>query len=292
MAIFSLLPRTPSSLSAFARRKIGKTASGYQRGYHLDTILDTVRNEFFDVNSNGYSDLDTMDTIFSTLNVRARAYVLDTDKESTKEKALTHVLNTKNGIHGIQYINNLIKTKRYKNLMVSKIISKWYPNHIHDFFLLEDEKLARIPRIKHILIKWMNWRNRNRIRMHCLLALGNDVVSSSRMPQDLINAAGVDFYMMRVDKIISRLPDEERSAVFAVYGGKVRIGMARAAIRLSVHRDTLFNRLCMADRDIAEALDEIANNAENTKGKYRSDIFDEKVLYFRKIQRKERKTPL
>ena len=113
MAIFSLLPRTPSSLSAFARRKIGKTASGYQRGYHLDTILDTVRNEFFDVNSNGYSDLDTMDTIFSTLNVRARAYVLDTDKESTKEKALTHVLNTKNGIHGIQYINNLIKTKRY-----------------------------------------------------------------------------------------------------------------------------------------------------------------------------------
>ena len=211
MAIFSLLPRTPSSLSAFARRKIGKTASGYQRGYHLDTILDTVRNEFFDVNSNGYSDLDTMDTIFSTLNVRARAYVLDTDKESTKEKALTHVLNTKNGIHGIQYINNLIKTKRYKNLMVSKIISKWYPNHIHEFFLLEDEKLARIPRIKHILIKWMNWRNRNRIKMHCLLALGNDVVNSSRTPQDLINAAGVDFYMMRVDKIISRLPDEERS---------------------------------------------------------------------------------
>ena len=48
----------------------------------------------------------------------------------------------------------------------------------------------------------------------------------------------------------------------------------------------------MADRDIAEALDEIANNAETTKGKYRSDIFDEKVLYFRKIQRKERKTPL
>lgn len=176
--------------------------------------------------------------------------------------------------------------------MVSKIISKWYPNHIHELFLLKDEKLARIPRIKHILIKWMNWRNRNRIRMHCLLALGNDVVSSSRTPQDLINAAGVDFYMMRVDKIISRLPDEERTAVFAVYGGKVRTGMARAAIRLSVHRDTLFNRLCMADRDIAEALDEIANNAETTKGKYRSDIFDEKVLYFRKIQRKERKTPL
>lgn len=152
--------------------------------------------------------------------------------------------------------------------------------------------MARIPRIKHILIKWMNWRNRNRIRMHCLLALGNDVVSSSRTPQDLINAAGVDFYMMRVDKIISRLPDEERMAVFAVYGGKVRVGMARAAIGLSVHRDTLFNRLCVADRDIAEALDEIANNAENNKGKYRSDIFDEKVLYFRKIQRKERKKPL
>lgn len=134
MAIFSLLPRTSSSLSAFARRKIGKTASGYQRGYHLDTILDTVRNEFFAANSNGYSALDTMDTIFSTLNVRARAYVINTDEKSTKEKALTHVLNTKNGIHGIQYINNLIKTKRYKNLMVSKIISKWYPNHIHDFF--------------------------------------------------------------------------------------------------------------------------------------------------------------
>lgn len=49
---------------------------------------------------------------------------------------------------------------------------------------------------------------------------------------------------------------------------------------------------CMADRDIAEALDEIANNTETTKGKYRSDIFDEKVLYFRKIQRKERKTTL
>lgn len=160
------------------------------------------------------------------------------------------------------------------------------------FFIREDNKLARIPRIKHILIKWMNWRNRNRIRMHCLLALGNDVVSSSRTPQDLINAAGVDFYMMRVDKIISRLPDEERMAVFAVYGGKVRVGMARAAIRLSVHRNTLFNRLCLADRDIAEALDEIANNAEMTKGNYRRDIFDEKVLYFRKIQRKERKTPL
>lgn len=292
MATFSLLPRPPSSLSAFARRKIGKTASGYQRGYHLDTILDTVRNEFFAANSNGYSALDTMDTIFSTLNVRARAYVINTDEKSTKEKTLTHVLNTKNGIHGIQYINNLIKTKRYKKFMVSKIISKWYPNHIHVFFLLEDEKLARIPRIKHILIKWMNWRNRNRIRMHCLLALDNDVVSSSRAPQDLINAAGVDFYMMRVDKIISRLPDEERTAVFAVYGGKVRTGMARAAIRLSVHRDTLFNRLCMADRDIAEALDEIANNAETTKEKYRTDIFDEKVLYFRKIRRKERETPL
>jgi len=160
------------------------------------------------------------------------------------------------------------------------------------FFIREDNKLARIPRIKHVLIKWMNWRNRNRIRMHCLLALGNDVVSSSRTPQDLINAAGVDFYMMRVDKIISRLPDEERMAVFAVYGGKVRVGMARAAIRLSVHRNTLFNRLCLADRDIAEALDEIANNAEMTKGNYRRDIFDEKVLYFRKIQRKVRKTPL
>lgn len=48
----------------------------------------------------------------------------------------------------------------------------------------------------------------------------------------------------------------------------------------------------MADRDIAEALDDIANNAENTKGKYRRDIFYEKVLYFRKIRRKERKTPL
>lgn len=84
------------------------------------------------------------------------------------------------------------------------------------FFIREDNKLARIPRIKHVLIKWMNWRNRNRIRMHCLLALGNDVVNSSRTPQDLINAAGVDFYMMRVDKIISRLPDEEKSAVFAV----------------------------------------------------------------------------
>ena len=152
--------------------------------------------------------------------------------------------------------------------------------------------MARIPRIKHILIKWMNWRNRNRCRMHCLLALGNDVVNSSREPQDLINAAGVDFYMMKVDKIISRLPDEERAAVFTVYGGKFRLGMARAAIRLSIHRDTLFNRLCMADRAIAEALDEIANNAENTKGKYRSDIFDEKVLYFRKIQRKVRKTHL
>ncbi len=57
MATFSLLPRTPSSLSAFARRKIGKTASGYQRGYHLDTILDTVRLSIFDENSNGYSSL-------------------------------------------------------------------------------------------------------------------------------------------------------------------------------------------------------------------------------------------
>lgn len=131
MATFSLLPRTPSSLSAFARRKIGKTASGYHRGYHLDTILDTVHCVFFNVNSNGYPALDTMDTIFSTLNVRARAYVLDTDKESTKEKSLTHVLNTKNGIHGIQYINNLIKTKRYKKIYGIQnhiqMVSKPYP---------------------------------------------------------------------------------------------------------------------------------------------------------------------
>lgn len=55
-----------------------------------------------------------------------RAYVLDTDKESTKEKSLTHVLNTKNGIHGIQYINNLIKTKDIKNLWYPKS----YPNGI------------------------------------------------------------------------------------------------------------------------------------------------------------------
>lgn len=146
MATFSLLPRTPSSLSAFARRKIGKTASGYHRGYHLDTILDTVHIKFFDANSNSYPESDTMDTIFSTLNVRARVYVIKTDKKSTKEKALTHVLNTKNGIHGIQYINNLIKTKRYKKLMVSKIISKWYPNHIHEFFSFRGQQIGQNPK--------------------------------------------------------------------------------------------------------------------------------------------------
>lgn len=256
MATFSLLPRTPSSLSAFARRKIGKTASGYQRGYHLDTILDTVRNEFFDKNSNGYSALDTMDTIFSTLNVRARVYVINTDKKCTKEKALTHVLNTKNGIHGIQYINNLIKTKRYKKLMISKIISKWYPNHIHELFLLKDEKLARIPRIRHLLIRWMFWRNRNRVRMHCLLDMENDVVDTTRQSQDLINAAGIDFRMLRLNRIIQNLRPGLRDAIIAVYGGRAVKGTQRAADSLRINRSSLQRRLFEADRLIAEALDE------------------------------------
>ena len=109
--------------------------------------------------------------------------------------------------------------------------------------------------IKWLLTRWFYWRNRNRTASHCALNIENDVVDQSRASQDLINAAGVDFKMIRLERIINNLPPDLRDAVYAVYGQKEWIGYSRAAELLSVHRNTIFNRLSSADKVIKRELE-------------------------------------
>lgn len=116
--------------------------------------------------------------------------------------------------------------------------------------------MNRIQWIKRLLTLWFRWRNRIRGRLHCPLAVDNCTgVDKTRCSNDLINASGIDFRMMQLERIIRDLPSPLRDAVYALYGGREWIGMTRAANRLSIHRKNLHARLCAADRAIEEALD-------------------------------------
>lgn len=93
--------------------------------------------------------------------------------------------------------------------------------------------------------------------MHCLLDMENDVVDTTRQSQDLINAAGIDFRMLRLNRIIQNLRPGLRDTIIAVYGGRAVKGTQRAADSLRINRSSLQRRLFEADRLIAEALDEL-----------------------------------
>lgn len=123
--------------------------------------------------------------------------------------------------------------------------------------------MNRIQWIKRLLTLWFRWRNRIRGRLHCPLAVDNCTgVDKTRCSNDLINASGIDFRMMQLERIIRELPSPLRDAVYAIYGGREWIGMTRAANRLQVNRSTLFRHLCAADRAIEAELEKAERSRE------------------------------
>lgn len=87
-------------------------------------------------------------------------------------------------------------------------------------------------------------------------------MDSTRRRNDLINARRVDFFMFGVDRIISELKENQKLAVYVVYGQKTLKGLADASAQLGISRITLIRRLCKADRAIEEALNELAARGE------------------------------
>lgn len=123
--------------------------------------------------------------------------------------------------------------------------------------------MNRIQWIKRLLTLWFQWRNRIRGRLHCPLAVDNCTgVDKTRSSNDLINASGIDFRMMQLERIIRDLPSPLRDAVYALYGGREWIGMTRAANRLQVNRSTLFRHLCAADQAIEDELEKAERSRE------------------------------
>lgn len=119
-----------------------------------------------------------------------------------------------------------------------------------------NSQMIRIPRIVKLLKRWHKWRNVCASPLHSPLCIENDVVDSTRRRNDLINARRVDFFMFKVDRIISELKENQKLAVYVVYGQKTLKGLADASAQLGISRRALINRLCRADQAISEALDE------------------------------------
>ncbi len=122
--------------------------------------------------------------------------------------------------------------------------------------------MIRIPRIVKLLKRWHKWKNVCASPLHSPLCIENDVVDSTRRRNDLINARRVDFFMFKVDRIISELKENQKMAVYVVYGQKTLKGLADASAQLDVSRITLIRRLCKADRAIEEALNELSARGE------------------------------
>lgn len=123
--------------------------------------------------------------------------------------------------------------------------------------------MNRIQWIKRLLTLWFQWRNRIRGRLHCPLAVDNCTgVDKTRCSNDLINASGIDFRMIQLEKIIRELPSPLRDAVYALYGGREWIGMTRAANRRQINRRTLFRYLCAADQAIEAELEKTEKSRE------------------------------
>lgn len=120
--------------------------------------------------------------------------------------------------------------------------------------------MSRIPRVVKLLKRWHKWRNICTSQLHSPLCIENDVVDSTRRCDDLINAARVDFFMFKVDRIINGLKKNQKLVVYAVYGQKTLQGLVNASSELGISRRALINRLCNADQAISEALDELYGN--------------------------------
>lgn len=113
--------------------------------------------------------------------------------------------------------------------------------------------MARIPYVKHLLLRWSSWHRKPRNSIRCSLNIENDVVDSTRRQSDL--SLYVDFQMIRINFVIEHLKPNLKEAVFAVYGGKEVLGYQAASKRLGISRISLVRRINAADRAIDEALD-------------------------------------
>lgn len=261
MGIFStFLPATSSEkrLTRYGCRVFApKMLMWIPFGYHLATVLDTVVRLVFSFKSKRWISVDTMDTINS--NSYAREIITHTyERDEIQTIKISRArLNRKNGIHYIQKEKKINKLNTYKNTMVSKIDAKPYPNGIQELLDQGNNMSCRILWVSRLLVRWFRWRNRIRNRTVCALNLENDVVDSTRKQNDLVNASGVDFLMLRLDRAIDRLEPSLKEAVYAVYGQKERNSLVKAASLLGISRRALANRLCKADRAINEALDDI-----------------------------------
>lgn len=122
--------------------------------------------------------------------------------------------------------------------------------------------MSRIPRIVKLLKRWHKWRNVCASLLHSPLCIENDVVDSTRSCNDLINAVRVDFFMFKVDRIISGLKENQKLVVYAVYGQKTLKGLVAASSELGISRITLIRHLSDADRAIEDALEDAISQGE------------------------------
>lgn len=260
MAIFSTFLPAPSSERRITRCGCRVFASKMMKwipfGYRLDTILDTVTGHVFSLKSKGWRSVDTVDTINSNSYAREEiTHIYERDEIHTIKISRAR-LNRKNGIHYIQKEKKINKLNSYKNTMVSKMVAKRYPDGIQQLFDQGNNMSCRIWWVSRLLVRWFRWRNKVRTRMVCAINLENDVVDSTRKQNDLVNASGVDFLMLRLDRAIDRLDPSLKEAVYAVYGQKERNSLVKAASLLGISRQALKSRLCKADRAINEVMDD------------------------------------
>lgn len=223
-------------------------------GYHLETVLDTVTGHVFSLKSKGWISVDTVDTINSNSYAREEiTHIYERDEIHTIKISRAR-LNRKNGIHYIQKEKKINKLNTYKNTMVSKMVAKRYPDGIQQLLDQGNNMSCRIWWVSRLLVRWFRWRNQIRNRMPCALNLENDVVDSTRKQNDLINASGVDFQMIQLDRVIDRLDPSLKEAVYAVYGQNERNSLVKAASILNISRSSLKRRLMDADRAIEDGL--------------------------------------
>lgn len=233
----------------------GCLASGHSCGHSVDGILDIVAIKNFHKNSNTWRSPDIVDIV--NTNSYAREENIHTHETGNKEqiKISRARLNRNNYVHYVQKIKNINKLISYKNSTMSKTrsttMSTPCPTKINR---KELAKMSRIWWVSRLLKKWYRWRNSPRTRIACTLSLDNDVVDSSRKQNDLINAFGVDFQMLRLDKLIDQLETSLKEAVYAVYGQDEIYSLTKAARFLNIGRTSLFRRLCEADKIIEEGL--------------------------------------
>lgn len=231
----------------------GCLASGHSCGHSVDGILDIVAIKNFHKNSNTWRSLDIVDIV--NTNSYAREENIHTHETGNKEqiKISRARLNRNNYVHYVQKRKNINKLISYKNSTMSKTrsttMSTPCPTNINH---KESAKMSRIWWVSRLLKRWFRWRNSPRTRIACTLSLENDVVDSSRQSNDLINAAKVDFQMLRLDKLIDQLEGSLKEAVYAVYGQDEMYSLTRAARLLDIGRTSLFRRLCEADKIIEE----------------------------------------